>query len=118
MAAPLITIQSVSRYRISNKTGFDESIVYFFSSNQILKDFVAMSGGVSHTTGVTVGSAGSLVPSDTLYPSNALYPVDFALPAGVQQRFEVLASELAGDGVYRINIYGMNAGGEWTAYGG
>lgn len=118
MAAPTITIHSVSRYKISNKSGMDESIVYFFSSDQELKDFVAKAGGVSHDTGVTVGEATSLVPSANLYPSISLYPGEFSLPAGVHQRFEVLASELAGDGTYRINVYGMNAVGEWTPYDG
>lgn len=118
MAAPTITIHSVSRYKISNKSGMDESIVYFFSSDQDLKDFVAKAGGVGHTTGLTVGEAVSLVPSETLYPSASLYPSEFSLPAGAHQRFEVLASELTGDGTYRVNIYGMNAAGEWTPYGG
>lgn len=117
MAGPQITIHSVSRYKLSHQAGFDESIVYFFSADQVLKDFVAKAGGVSHTTGVTVGKAAALVPSNSLYPSNTLYPTDFALPVGVQQRFEVLASDLAGDGVHRINIYGMNEGGEWSPYG-
>ena len=117
MAAPKINIDSVSRYKISNVAGMDESIVYFFSSDQVLKSFVAKVGGVSHDTGVTVGEADNLYPSTTIYPSTALYPYTYSLPVGTSQRFEVLASELSGDGTYRINVYGMNEAGEWTAYG-
>jgi hypothetical protein len=118
MAAPCINIESVSRYKISNVSGMNESIVYFFSSDQVLKDFVAKAGGVSHDTGVTVGKADNLYPGETLYPRETLYPYAYILPIGILQRFEVLASELGGDGTYRINIYGMNEAGEWTAYGG
>ena len=117
MAAPKINIESVSKYKISNKTGMDESIVYFFSSDQILKSFVAKAGGVSRDTGVTVGESDNLYPSTMLYPSTTLYPYAYSLPIGTSQRFEVLASELSGDGIYRINVYGMNEAGEWTAYG-
>lgn len=117
MAAPQISIESVSKYKISNKAGMNESIVYFFSSDQILKDFIARVGGVSYDTGVAVGRSDSLYPTETLYPGTVLYPFTYLLPIGTSQRFEVNASELAGDGVYRINIYGMNEVGEWTAYG-
>lgn len=117
MAAPKINIESVSRYKISNVAGMNESIVYFFSSDQVLKSFVAKAGGVSHDTGITVGEADNIYPSASLYPRMTLYPYSYSLPVGIPQRFEVLASELAGDGTYRINIYGMNEAGEWTTYG-
>ena len=115
MAAPLITITSISKTKISDEPGYDQTVVKF-TANQILKDYIAKADGSGYTNGIVVGQSTNVYPSETLYPSIALYPQDYALIVGSEQQFEVDNKELGIDGTYRINVYGMNELGEWTTY--
>ena len=112
MAAPCINIESVSRYKISNVSGMNESIVYFFSSDQVLKDFIAKAAGVSHDTGVTVGKLTTYILVKHI--SEETYILAY-IPIGTFNGFEVLAVNSV-EMEHGINICGMNEG-EWTAYG-
>lgn len=116
MSFPTITITSISKTKIGWQSGKDQSIVKF-TADQILKDFEARAGGVGRGSGLSVGKSILIYPSTTLYPSATLYPQTYSLGIGIEQQFEVDDEELQQDGDYRINIYGMNAGGEWTPYG-
>lgn len=117
MTVPTITINSVSKQKISDEPGMDESIVKF-ESNQTLKAWVAKLGGYSHSTGTVVGQDNNIYPSSLLYPKTSLYPQNYTLSSGVEEEFTVENEEITdGDGTYRINVYGMNEDEEWTSYG-
>ena len=131
MTTPLITITSITKTKISDEPGYDQAIVKF-TANQHLDDFIVRAGGAGNTNGVVVGQSDIIFPSETVYPSETLYPAlilniypsetlypsdGCVLLAGTEQQFEVDNEELGVDGTYRINIYGMNELGEWTAYG-
>ena len=135
MAAPLITITSISKTKISDEVGYDRCAVRF-AADQKIKDFIVKAGGTDHTNGITVEKSMALYPSEILYPSATLYPVDYNLDSlgavypdanlypgetlypmdGDEQEIFIDNEELGIDGLYRINIYAMNEAGEWTAY--
>jgi hypothetical protein len=116
MTAPAITIKSVSKYRISDEPGKDQSVVKF-SSNQNIVAFEARAGGLYNGSGLLVGKSDNLFPSTTLYPSISLIPKNYQALANMELQFEVDNEELQQDGDYRINIYACNESGEWTPYG-
>lgn len=119
MTAPTINIISYTRTRISSHAGVDKSTV-IFQADQDLVNWEARAGGNGLGQGLLVGGPTSvLYPSETLYPSVTLYPQAAAIiTAGTQVQFDVDYEELTeGDGIYRVNVYGMNEAGEWTAYG-
>jgi len=116
MAAPRIVITKVTRTKIGWLEGVNESIVKF-TADQPLIDFEARAGGIGKGTGLPVGESGVLKASENLMVSDSLLLKDFTLPAGQEAQFEVERDELQQDGVYRINVYGCNAAGEWTPYG-
>jgi len=116
MTAPVTTIQSASATKISNQSGKNACVVTF-SANQDLHDYTAQALGTSHSTGTKVAGSGNVYPSSSLYPSSTLYPRSYLLPAGTVETFEVDYAEIASnDGTYQINVYGMNAAGEWEGY--
>ena len=114
--APIITIKSVSRYKIGCIDGVDESTVVF-TANQDLIDFEARAGGIGHGSGLLVGSSGITRISESVYPAETLMVADYSLTSGVEESFVVENEELQQDGVYRINIYGCNSAEEWSEYG-
>lgn len=119
MTAPTINIISYTRTKISSHSGVDKSTV-IFQADQALTNWEARAGGNGLGQGLLVGGPTSvLYPSDTLYPSESLCPQAVAtIAAGTQVQFDVDDEELTGgDGTYRINVYGMNEAGEWSAYG-
>lgn len=114
MTAPLITITSISKTKISDEVGYDRCVVRF-AADQKIKDFIAKADGTDHTNGITVEKSMAVYPSEILYPSVTLYPVDYNLDED-EQEILIDNEELGIDGLYRINIYAMNEAGEWTAY--
>ena len=119
MSAPIITITEYSRSKISSHSGVNRSTVTF-QSDQALVNWEARADGAGVGQGMLVGGPTNILyPSDSLYPSDTLYPQGTAvIAAGTNIQFDVDDEELTGgDGVYRINVYGMNKTGEWTAYG-
>lgn len=96
-APPSITVQSISLPTVSPMTGNQESIVTFISDVD-LAEWEARADGAGVGQGLLVGSGTTLT-------------------AGQIATFEVSYWELtSGDKIYRINIYGKNAAGEWTPY--
>ena len=117
MTAPIINITSFTRSKISRALGLDKSTVTF-QADQTLTDWEARAGGGGLGQGLIVGQAGSLLCGPAVYCSTSLYCQSTNILANSDIYFDVDDEELTGgDGVYQINIYGMNAGGEWTAYG-
>jgi len=116
MTAPVTTIQSTSVTKISNQAN-KNSCTVTFTASQDLHDYTAQALGTSHSTGTKVAGSGNVYPSSSLYPSSTLYPKSYLLTAGTVETFEVDYSEIASnDGTYQVNVYGMNAGGEWEGY--
>lgn len=116
MAAPVISLISVSRYKISDEIGFDKSTV-IFQSDQDIVDWEARVGGIRQGTGILIGSPSLLYPSGSLVCSNALFPMGATANANTNIQFDVDYSKLiSGDGTYRINIYAKNSSEEWTPY--
>lgn len=125
MAAPIITIKSYTRARISKKSGYDSSIVVF-STDQDLVQWEARADGAGVGQGLLVGSGGALpLESDWSSRTNeyGAYWSDWAfnwndLINYAEASFVVDDEELTfGDKSYRINVYGKNKGGEWSGYG-
>jgi len=119
MTAPIITVVSFTRSKISSVVGDDISTV-LFRADQILTDWEARAGGAGVGQGLLVGkAASSLVCGTSILCSTSLKCQSAnSFPANSDLYFDVDHGELTnGDGIYRINTYGKNTGGEWTAYG-
>jgi hypothetical protein len=96
-APPAITITNYTKSKISDEAGHTTCTVTF-QSDQALAEWEARADGNGHGSGLLVGSGG-------------------AANANTDVQFDVDYTELTqGDKVYRINVYGKNAGGEWTPY--
>ncbi|MDM5333444.1 hypothetical protein QUF56_09415 [Ureibacillus composti] len=115
MAEPKVTITSISKRKISDESGHDQSIIKF-TCDQTIVAFEVRAGGIFQGSGLLVGMSDSLYPSSSLYPSNSLYPINFKVTAGTVLQFDIENEELQQDGEYRINIYALNEQGEWTPY--
>lgn len=115
MAAPIITINSISKTKISDEPGADQSIVKF-KTDQTVIGWEARAGGSFAGSGLLVGKGGQLLPAADLFPASNLYPSNYTLAAGVEAQFEIDNEELQQDGQYKINIYALNGAGEWTPY--
>lgn len=118
MAAPVITITSINRIKISNKDGRHRALIKF-TSDQDLVDFIVKVNGTSHSTGSDADYSYSryIYPSNSLYPSSSVYLKDYLLKVGEEEIAIVDYTELSGEGDYRINVYGCNSNGEWSNYG-
>lgn len=116
MAAPIVTITSISRNKISDEPGINQCIVKF-KVNQTITAWEARAGGIFQGSGLLVGNGGGPFPSSALYPSGSLYPNNLSIPANTEIQFEVDYDELQQDGDYQINVYACNTSGEWSAYG-
>jgi hypothetical protein len=116
MAAPIVTITSISRTKISDEPGATQSIVKF-KVNQAIIAWEARAGGMFPGSGLLVGNGGGPFPSSSLYPSTSFYPDNYSVAANTEIQFEVDYTELQQDGDYQINVYAANALGEWSAYG-
>ncbi|OUS70310.1 hypothetical protein B1748_29180 [Paenibacillus sp. MY03] len=130
MAAPLIVIDGYTRARISNQPGLRESVVQFLA-DQDLVDWQARADGAGVGQGDLVGQAPGVRDTWAKWDAQALSWASLdaqtrtwetlivVLPDNDIGEFVVDAGELTwGDKVYRINVYGKNQAGEWTAYGG
>lgn len=130
MAAPVIVIDGYTRTRIGNVTGLNESVVQFLA-DQDLVDWEARADGEGHGQGDLVGAAAGVRDTWAKWDAQGYDWTDVdatewtwtnlivVLPDNDIAEFVVEASELTwGDKTYRINVYGKNAAGEWTAYGG
>lgn len=125
MAAPTITIEQISRNRISRISGVDSSTVSF-STNQDLSQWEARADGQGVGQGLLVGSGGPLpLESDwesrmaKYGPSWSDWPINWndLINYGAAS-FVVDDEELTnGDKPYQINVYGKNLNGEWNAHG-
>lgn len=125
MVAPNIEIRSVSRYKIGRITNVDKSNVTF-RYDQDLVQWEARADGQGVGQGLLVGSGvnASLLTlkqvSDTS-PNLSDWISDFPNLVDVKYgdaSFVVDDEELTnGDKPYRINVYGKNENGEWSAYG-
>ena len=128
MTAPIITIGTVDKVRISAKTEHDTAVARFTAS-QALTAWEARADGTGRGSGLLVGSDSADIEAkwqdatsdkwcemsgqrwqDTLWPK-------VVLSSGATGVFEVEDTELTnGDKTYRINVYGRNKGGEWSGY--
>lgn len=97
--APVITIGTPNKARISDETGYSECICTFTADQDLTQwEARAVKNGTTPARGV-----GLLVESG------------FNLSAGTPATVSVLDSELTdGDGIYLIAVYGCNAGGLWN----
>lgn len=130
MAAPLIIIDSYTRAKISNIPGLRESVVQFLADQDLI-DWQARADGAGVGQGDLVGQATGVRDTWSKWDTQALQwsaldsegktwqTLIVVLPDNDIGEFVVDAGELTwGDKTYRINVYGKNAAGEWTAYGG
>lgn len=129
-SAPVITITSYTRSRISKQSGVDVCIVKF-TSDQDLIAWEARADGYSAGTGDLVGEdegsattkGASLIMGRArrgryVVSSPAGSSTGVLLTAGDVGQFEVEPDELtSGDKEYRITVYGKNLAGEWSDYG-
>lgn len=133
MAAPIITISTYSRSRISAKTGANTSLVKF-TTNQNLITWEARAGGAAQGQGLLVGASAVLPPTVAKSPNMRFGQFGFGrlvymgqssetqpaivLTANAEAAFDVDNTELSqGDQTYRINVYGQNEQKEWSVYG-
>lgn len=116
MTAPIVTITSISRNKISDEPGATLSIVKF-KVDQAIVGWEARAGGIFQGSGLLVGSGGGPFPSTSIYPSTSFYPNNLTIPANTEIQFEVDYNELQQDGAYQINVYACNSTGEWSSYG-
>jgi len=129
MAAPFIIIDGFTRSKISNQPGLNESVVQFLADQDLI-DWQARADGAGVGQGGLVGQATGVRDTWDKWDAQALSWA--ALDAQSKTwatlvvvlldndvgEFVVDAGELTwGDKVYRINVYGKNHAGEWTAYG-
>lgn len=124
MAAPTIKIEKVSRNRISRISSVDSSTVYF-STNQDLVQWEARADGEGVGQGLLVGSGGSLPLESDWQSRTSKFGSNWSdwafnwndLINYAESSFVVDDEELTwGDKPYRINVYGKNKSGEWSAY--
>lgn len=128
MTAPILTIQSVTRNRISKLSGVNRAIVTF-TTNQALTDWEARADGQGVGQGDLVGKAENL--RQTWQQVNALgltyaqlndenrtwSDINTVLGETNTGTFEVDHDELTwGDRPYRINVYGENKNDEWSSF--
>lgn len=92
---PSITITSVSKQKISDETGMNTSTIKFTFSEPVVQ-WSARLNGVSHTTGVELGSGTNVAQ-------------------GVEATLIVSWNQLSSEGANRINFYGFD-GTNWTTY--
>lgn len=128
MTAPIITVKSVSRSKISSIAGVSVSVAEF-TADQPLVDWEARADGGGVGQGLLVGNASDvrdtwdkfdgLAWSWDFLDSKGLTWDDLTTVLAPNQVgiFEVESDELTnGDKEYRINIYGKNKAGEWSSY--
>lgn len=129
MTAPIITVQSCTTTRISHVAGKDASVVAF-TADQDLTDWQARADGAGVGQGDLVGQASGTKDTWDKFDANGLTWADLdaqghnwnnlavVLLAAAAAQFTVDDEELTwGDKAYRINVYGKNNAGEWSAYG-
>lgn len=119
MTVPIIEIVEVSKTKISDEVGMDQSQVTFKCTNTNLQAFelraVKIPGEVGRGKGLLVEKDGALYPSDTLSPSETLFPRDYYLSMNSVQIAYIDNEELTqGDGSYIISIYAKSEDGEWN----
>jgi hypothetical protein len=95
-SAPSVSSLSSSRDTISDESGADISTVTFSFDTDVIQWTVNVSG-TSPETGIVADYGGSVVAGN-----NIVATIDW--------------TELEQEGPNRINIYGMNANGDWTPY--
>lgn len=116
---PIIEIVSISKTKISDEYGMDQSQITFKCTNTDIAKFeiraVKMPGEIGRGKGLLVERDNALYPADNLFPSDALYPKDYNLTMGSTQLAYIDNEELTqGDGQYMISIYAQSTGGEWN----
>lgn len=129
MAAPLIIIDGYTRSRISHLPGLQGSVVQFLADQDLI-DWQARADGAGVGQGGLVGQAAGVRDTWSKFDAQALswatldgegriwQTLIVILPDNDIGEFVVDAGELTwGDKTYRINVYGKNQVGEWTAYG-
>lgn len=99
MAFPIVSIVSVSNYRISDESGKTLTTVTFNFDIDIV-EYVVRVVGTSHDTGILAHQ----------FVGN--------VSAGTNVAAEIDWTECYQEGENRVNIYGKNASGQWTPYGG
>lgn len=130
MAAPLIVIDAYTRSRISGQAGANQSVVQFLA-DQDLVDWESRADGAGNGQGSLVGQATEVRDTWAKWDAQGYSwaaietkgwtfgGMTTVLPDNAVGEFVVDAAELTwGDKTYRINVYGKNAAGEWTVYGG
>jgi hypothetical protein len=129
-SAPVITITSYTRSRISKQSGVNVCVVKFISDQDLIA-WEARADGYSAGTGDLVGeSEGSAATKGAslimgrarqgryIASSPAGSSGGVLLAVGDVGQFEVEPDELtSGDKEYRITVYGKNLAGEWSDYG-
>lgn len=128
MTAPILTIEAVTRNRISKLAGANRAIVTF-TANQALIDWEARADGQGVGQGDIVGRASNLRQTwSQVNMLNLTYAqlnaenrtwgeFNTVLAAQAVGSFEVDHDELTwGDRPYRINVYGKNKSDEWSSF--
>lgn len=129
--APLVTIDSISRTKLSAQTGDNTSVVTFHFDKDVSAWTVNVNGA-DHTTGTVAGSgSGAGTPGETVanLQSMTVSTVDTytvgqlaggqsqPITAGTQLQVTINNTEMYQEGSNRVNVYGQsNADGTWTPY--
>lgn len=129
--APSVTVDNISRNKISAQTGENTSTITFHFDKDVSAWTVNVNGA-DHTTGTVAGSGtGSGTPAETVanlqsmtVSTVATYTVGQLasgstqpITAGTQIQVTVNNTEMYQEGTNRVNIYGeSNADGTWTPY--
>lgn len=94
---PICTIVSLSKSKISDESGMNQSLLTF-KFDQAVTEWRVRTIGVDPDTGILADSGG-------------------AVAANTEIIARIEWNELYQEGSNRINIYGRNADGQWTVYG-
>jgi hypothetical protein len=92
--SPIVSIESVSRTKISDEEGMNQSIIKV-KFDRSVQAYKAMLNGVSHSTGVIVHNGSYALTNEV---------VDIIIDW----------NELSSEGENKINIYGQSGDGTWT----
>lgn len=118
--APVVTIVSVSRTKVSDESEVDRADIRFHF-DQDTKSFTVNVNGVDYSTGIVADSGGgkdvgelSVITVGDL--STQTVQQISIIVAGMEIVATVDWTELYGQGENRVNIYGESLSGLWTPY--
>lgn len=116
---PKVTIQSVSRYKISDENEVNNSLVTFSFDIPIV-EFTVNVLGVSHSTGKVAEHGSRTIDEMRNYTVDEMlnFTVDDsrAFSSATDIIAEIDWTKLYQEGDNRVNIYGRSLDNEWTPY--